>query len=69
MPPPPQFLPSQHGLGSLGGSGGGGAPGTPTRQGQPMAPSVVISPSTGNAPVSSSILAVLGVNALRYPTV
>ena len=53
MPHSQNFLPSQHGIGGLGSQSGGGAPGTPTRQGHPMAPSVVISPSAGgNAPVS-----------------
>lgn len=47
-----QFLPSQHNSGTIGSQGGVG-PGTPTRQGHALAPNVVISPSPGNAPVSS----------------
>ncbi|CAF9915657.1 MAG: Serine/threonine-protein phosphatase 2A 56 kDa regulatory subunit delta isoform [Heterodermia speciosa] len=51
VPHSQNFLPPQHGIGGLGGQSGAGAPGTPTRQGHPMAPSVVISPSAGgNAP-------------------
>ena len=42
------FMPSQSGMG---GQGGSGAPGTPTRSGHGIAPNVVISPSSGNAPV------------------
>lgn len=45
------FIPSQSGMGGLGGPGGIGGPGTPTRGGHGGAPSVIISPSQGNAPV------------------
>ena len=57
-PPGPQsavpsggaFITSQQHQGQAGGHAGPGGPGTPTRSGQGMAPSVVISPSSGNAP-------------------
>lgn len=45
------FLPSQHSLGNLAPPNAAGAPSTPTRQGQLLAPSVIISPS---APVGAN---------------
>jgi len=45
------FIPSQSSMNQMGGQGGPGGPNTPTRSGLGMAPSVVISPSSGNAPV------------------
>ena len=45
------FIPSQSGMGGVSGQGGAGGPATPTR-GHGI-PGVVISPSSGNAPVRS----------------
>lgn len=46
VPGSSSFLPSQHGIGgSLAAHGISGGPTTPTRQGQLLAPSVIISPS------------------------
>ncbi|MCJ1443342.1 MAG: Serine/threonine-protein phosphatase 2A 56 kDa regulatory subunit delta isoform [Stictis urceolatum] len=44
------FQQSQHAMGGAGQQAGGGGAGTPTRQGQIMAPSVVISPSAPHVP-------------------
>ncbi|MCJ1258641.1 Serine/threonine-protein phosphatase 2A 56 kDa regulatory subunit delta isoform [Lignoscripta atroalba] len=49
LSPTQPFIPSQHGLAGIGSQGVSG-PGTPTRQGQMLAPSVIISPSAPHIP-------------------
>jgi len=50
------FIPSQSSHGGLSGPGGSGGPGIPTRASHSVVPGLVISPSSGNAPVRLMVL-------------
>ncbi|KAI9798643.1 MAG: Serine/threonine-protein phosphatase 2A 56 kDa regulatory subunit delta isoform [Piccolia ochrophora] len=44
------LIPQQHNMGGLGAAGSSGPPGTPSRQGGPLPPSVIVSPSAPHIP-------------------